>query len=511
MSARPRGSATVVTRVVLLAALALPLAGCGDAGLWARWTAERGTWRARRAVERIALNPDVATAGDWERAAAACRAVTERFPAAAWAERARAGSPYATGVLEASGRAAMLRARLDDLHGRPGAAAAGYEAVRTGFRDVVAVSLAAAVERARLLERAGRGADAEAAWSVVAREYRATDPESGEVVDAVLDAPLYVARERRLRGDGAGMDSALRAAERLYAGLLDGQSGRPAVAGLCLRLSEARWARGDGPGALAALRVALADPAATPVAPRLVLLAAQRALDGVGPDTALAYARWAVEGLGPGPRPAGLLLAARARRAGGAPDSALRVYEQLIEEDPEDPDVLARARYERARLLEELGRWDQARGEYHALAGAFPAHPLALETQVRLVRHYLDRGERELGTMEARHALQAMDGLMAGHQDDSLQVRVGEARARVLMEMGDVRRGCGALSALLRRYPEAELDPALLLRAGEKAETELDDMELAVELYRAAGWRTGDAGSRVRIGRALARLGDASR
>ena len=58
---------------------------------------------------------------------------------------------------------------------------------------------------------------------------------------------------------------------------------------------------------------------------------------------------------------------------------------------------MARARYERARLLEDLGRWDQARGEYHALAGAAPAHPLALESLLRVVRHYLARGERELG------------------------------------------------------------------------------------------------------------------
>ena len=127
---------------------------------------------------------------DWERAAAACRAVTDRFPAEAWSERARAGSPYADGVLEASGRAAMLQARLDDLHGRPDEAAAGYERARTAFRDAPAVSLAAAVERARLLEREGLGAAAEAAWSLVAREYPATDPVTGEVVDAVLDAPL---------------------------------------------------------------------------------------------------------------------------------------------------------------------------------------------------------------------------------------------------------------------------------------------------------------------------------
>ena len=66
------------------------------------------------------------------------------------------------------------------------------------------------------------------------------------------------------------------------------------------------------------------------------------------------------------------------------------------------------------------------------------------------------------------------------------------------------RRGCGALAALLRRYPEAPLDAALLARAGETAETELNDTDLALELYRAAEWRAGDADSASARARARA-------
>ena len=60
MSAPRRWTAFPLRRLGPLAVLALGLAGCGDDGLWARWSAERGTWRARRAVERIALNPEAA-------------------------------------------------------------------------------------------------------------------------------------------------------------------------------------------------------------------------------------------------------------------------------------------------------------------------------------------------------------------------------------------------------------------------------------------------------------------
>ena len=55
--------------------------------------------------------------------------------------------------------------------------------------------------------------------------------------------------------------------------------------------------------------------------------------------------------------PVALLVAAWARRACGAPDSALRTYERLLDEEPGDPDKAAEARFGRARLLEDLGRW----------------------------------------------------------------------------------------------------------------------------------------------------------
>ena len=344
----------------------------------------------------------------------------------------------------------------------------------------------------------------------MAREYPAADPADGSLREPVLDAPLLVARARRLRGDGPGVDSVLRAAERLYEDLLPARRGRTAHTGLCLRLAEARRARGDAAGARAALRTALADPAAASSAPRLVRLLAERALEGAEADTALAYARWAA-GFGPADRPAGLLLTARAWRARGTPDSALRAYERLIDEDPDDLESVVRARYERARLLEELDRWGQARGEYSALAVAAPSHPLALESRVRLVRHHLERGERELGRAEAGRALRALEELLASHLDDSVQVRVGEARALLLLETGDARRACGALAALLQRHPDSPLDAALLARAAAAAETEGMDGELALELYRAAAWRAGDAELRGRIERALVRLGDGPR
>jgi tetratricopeptide (TPR) repeat protein len=493
-------------RFVAVVALLLCVSGCGGGDLWTRWQAERGVWRAQRAVQRIEINPRIASAGDWSRAGAACRAVASRFPAAVWSSRARTGAPLAADVLEASGRAALLLARLDDLRGRPDEAIAGFDRVRREYRLSVGISEEAAVSRARLLDQEGRAAEAEEAWGDVARDYPPADPRSGVVFEAVMDAPLILARERRARGDERGVDSVLRAAEAVYLRALPGQRGLPAAPALWFRMSEARSARGDAPGALEALRQALADPAAGPLASRIVLTLAERALEGVGADTALAYAHWAARGFDAEARAAGLLVAARAWRARGAPDSALQSYEALLEEEPGAAETAVEARFARARLLEDLGRWDQARGEYHALAGTAPTHPLALEGMLRVVRHHLGHGERELGMAEARHALEALDAQIATQQDDSIQVRAGETRARLLFEMADVRGGCGELAALLRRYPEAPLDATLLVSAAEVAETRLSDIDLALVLERAAAVRASDPELRRRARAAAERL-----
>jgi tetratricopeptide (TPR) repeat protein len=476
-------------QVALLLGLALLTVGCGDGRLWARWRAERGAWRAQRALERVEIDPRLASAADWARAEATCLAVTAGFPAQVWSARAREGDSLAFDVLEASGRAALVRARLEQLHERRESALAGYDRARLDYAAVPGVSLEAAVARADLLAGSGRVLEAEAAWSAIARDYPAADPRTGTVFDAVLDAPLLVARDRRARGDVTGADSVLRAAEEAYLRLLPAQQGLPAAPALWVRVSQARSSRGDATGARGALRRALADPATGSMAPRLVLALARQSLESGQPDTALAYADWAARDFDRVVRPAALLVAAQAWRSRGLPDSALRTYEWILEEGAGDLDKAAEARFGRARLLEELGRWDQARGEYHALVSALPTHPLAFESMLRVVRYHLVRGERGLGLTEARHALAALDALVANQQDDGVQVRAGEARARLMFETDDARGGCGALAALLRRYPEAPLDAALLMRAGEEAETRLNDPDLALESYRAAAVR----------------------
>ncbi|MBI5709893.1 MAG: hypothetical protein HZC42_06250 [Candidatus Eisenbacteria bacterium] len=499
-----RARSTLRACTLAVAAL-LALAGCGDSALWARWRAERGLARAERLLARVQVNPRLAPEADVARAAAACRRLVAEFPPAAWAGPAGRSTPGRE-IVTASGRAALALARLDALRGRTDAALEGYARVRTEWSEVLPVAIEAAVSRARLLERSGRVDEAVAAWLDLAHDFPPAEPQSGRPLPEVMDAPLFAARDRLARGERAAADSLLRDAERTWTDAAARERGRPAAPELWVRLADARTARGDAAGARDALRQALAEPAGGVLAPRLVLTLAQRALEAGAPDTALAYTAWAERGFGGAAAPEARQIAARAWEVAGRPDSALEAWERVLDAGPASEDEDAGARFERARLLESLGRWEQARGEYRALASGLPTHRLAFAALLRIVRHHRSRGEHTLAGMEARHALEAVDALIASQHDDSIQVRAGQARAEILFETGDETRACGTLAGLVRRYPAAALDPALLLRAAGAAETRLANPDLALEFYRDLAARAADPELRRRARGAADRL-----
>ncbi len=493
------------TGLLLAVAASLLAAGCGDADLWARYRAERDFWRARRQVDRIQVNPQLATDQDYARAQRSFAAIPRRFPPQVWARAERARGT-ALGVAMASGRAAVAVARIDDLRGQTARAIDGYARVMEDYRAVPVVALEAAIARARALERLGRADEALGAWSQVAWSFPLVDTVRGDAFLPVLDAPLRLAHARRLRGDRAGADSVLRAAERRISEALPRHSGRAPAPDLWMRLSDARAARGDLDGALDALRQAMAEPAAGSIVPRLVLRLGERCLEGGRPDSALAYAAWAEHGFGGLARPDALLLTARAWDVKGPPDSALAAYQRFLDAYGQIPDPSARARFRRGLILEGLGRWEQARTEYRALAAAQPTHELGFAALTRIVVHHASRGERDLALAEGRRALETLDRIIAGQRDETVLFLARRTRADLMLAIGDDQGALGALADLWQRYPTTTVGLDAGLRAAALAAARPGGQAQARELYEQLSTRATDPQVQRQARAALERL-----
>jgi tetratricopeptide (TPR) repeat protein len=490
-------------------ALALAVTGCGDPALWARWGADHDFWYARRAVERLQLNPRLATDADYAAAGAAFARIVARYPAARWAQASE--SPLAVDVGTVSGRAAIAVARIEELRGHADAALADYARAEDDFAALVPVALEAALARARALERADRGPESIAAWQRIAARYPLVDEARDEAILPVLDAPLKVAAARRAAGDAAGADSILGAAEVRFDDALTRARGHRAASDLWARLSQIRAARGRWDASLDALRSGLAEPAAAKLAPRLVLTLAERSVEAGRPDSALAYARWAESGFGGAVRPDAILFLAQLWERRGQTDSALVAYQRFLDSYSQVPRASAMARLHRGILLEAAGQWEQARTEYRALAAQQPTDPNGLDALLRIVVHHAARHETDLARLEGQRAIESLDQMITNQRDETVQFNARRAKADVLLAMGDGPRAADALEEMWRLYPNTAVGIGAALRAADVAERDLHDRGRAVTLYQQieGGARSADAQRRARA--ALDRLGEARR
>lgn len=494
-------------RALPIAALAalLALTGCGDPDLWARWRAEREFWRASREVSRLELQPRLATPADWSRAARRFGRVAESFPATTWATSEALRRGRARDVALLSGRAAIAAARMRESGGDLDSALAGYRDAAGAYAGLWIVSLEALVGYAAALERAGRLRESAAVYEDIAARFGPLDPESGAAVAAALEAPLRAADLLEAAGARDRADLALRAGERRLAAAFLATRGLPSRAAIAPPLARLRVRSGRTDAALAALREALPETQAAggrAALARTLLALAGHAIDGGRPDSAFAYARWAAGAFEGRARAEAMILESRAWESVGPPDSALAAWTRFLDLHPRTVEGSTRARFRRARILEDMGRWGSARGEYRALIAADPAHELTFAALRRIVDWHAGRGEKELARIEAARGLESLDALIAGHRDDTVLQRARRTRAELLLATEDWQPACSALSDLWNRYG----DGGSGLRAAGVAESRLGDPGRARALYRDLADRAPGEEERRSARNALARL-----
>jgi tetratricopeptide (TPR) repeat protein len=481
--------------------LALVLAGCGNALLWARWKAERAYWQADREVARIFVNPRVARPEDFRRAESAFVRITRAYPADAWVSRPE---PMAREVAEISGRSWLALARLAEIQGRTAEALTGYRRVIDGWPDYERLRLDALQHLGSALEATGDREGAMRCWEHMAREFAPVDTARDQARPGVIEAPLTLAGIWDERGEKPRRDSTLAAAERVLESSLSVVSSPPVSVALLDAIARGRQMRGDATGALDAWRrtLALAGPD-TARASRILELG-ERQLAAGRADSAQAYARWGSQFEGR-PRLHALELLARSLLKAGQADSALAVYSEVLAEFPHNDDAAANARFQRALILEQLDRWALARSEFGSLFASQPTHPLALEAWTRIVRHYRKLGENELARIEADHGVAALDLLISTQHDEEVRLRCVEARASVQLADDRVRDAADTLRGLWVAAPVTAEGSSLGADAARRAGSGLRDATLASSLWQILLERSPDPETRREAGKALGR------
>ncbi len=468
----------------IVTALVLGASGCtGDHDLWERYRAERQLWRARRFLGLAGAGVSSTPAAAERRAAAALDHVVRAFPPEQWASAEALRRPGAQDVARLSGTAALLRVSMDERAGRAEETERGYAACAEAFARVDSVAVAARAGHARALERLGRDDEAASIWLELA--LRAAEPDSAGLAPwAVrLSAPAEAVRLLEHAGRRIAADSVRTTSAAHLETLAKRLSGTRVAEDLWDAISRLWRQGGDPDRARTAVRAALAEPTGGERRATRVLQLATLSQQALEPDSARVYALWAAqEFAGPVALEATLTLA-HAWADAGVADSALAVYKQLIEVLPPMGDLAARARLDRAGLLDKMQHWEAARAELRALAMMQPTHPCGVAALVEIVRHHVREGESMFATVEAKHALESFDRMLAMQGDPRVRLETMMARADVLSLMGQT-------DAAMREYTAAWRQQTLLpaaavagWRAARMADSSLGQPVVARELY----------------------------
>lgn len=496
----------MIARRVLLALALLPLLGCGDPELWARYQAERGFWRARRMVERIQVKPSLASLADYQAAIDAFAAVEHRFPLREWAKPERVRSRRARDVAATSGDALIAIGRIEESRQRYDRAAEVYANAASDLIALPVVRLKALMAQAALFDRTEDSTHAHQVFVEIARTAPAVDPDLDEPIEAAVQAPLRVAEELRHRGAFASADSLLLLAEERLLPEATRRKGPGTGTLLWLNIGRLRAARtGALDSALDAVRQALAQAASRATRARLILTLGEFCLEGGRPDSALVYTAWASRGFGNEATVSAMLLTAQVWESVDL-DSAVAAYGRFIDRfRNRDPSVMA-AKFRRAELLEHQGLWLQARAEFRGLATSSATDEYSLRAHERIVLHHLEAGEKEMARIEANRAMEAMDHLLTTVQDDATLLRIRQVRAQILLDVESWDKAFAALQVLWSHYPNLELGVQAGFRAAELAERELRDPGRARKLYEELATRSQNLADQAKARRQLERM-----
>jgi hypothetical protein len=479
----PRGARAAVAAIAAVCVLAA-LAGCGgDPDLWARYHAERLLWKARRAVAiaRLGLHDPAGNAA--ARAAGALDRVVSAYPPDRWAAGEALARPRARDVARLSGTAALLRAALDERAEHDEAAELRYADAAAAYAAIDSVAVAARVGEARVLERLGSNDAAAAAWIELAHHAAELDSAGVAPWSSRLAAPREAVRLLSLLGRAAQADSVRASAATRLAAAAGRSAGTPVADDLWDTLAQLQRQSGRYDEARAALRAALSEPGADERRPERVLQLAILSRESRLPDTALVYATWAARDFaGPVALEASRALA-HAWEDAGVADSALAVYKRLIEGLPPLGDLAARARLDRARLLDTMGHWEAARAELRALAMMQPTHPCGVAALVEIVRHHVREHEAVFAGVETKHAMDTFEHMLATQGDPGVRLETMMARADVFALTGRPLDAQREYSAAWRQQRSLAAAAKAGWRAARLADSALGDPPVARELY----------------------------
>ena len=168
----------------------------------------------------------------------------------------------------------------------------------------------------------------------------------------------------------------------------------------------------------------------------------------------------------------------------GKEAEAMAAFRALEQDEKVPGDVVARAMFARATVLEKRGVWDDALALLRRMQQVYPHEPPSIEAPILITRHYTATGEKALAerTLErAREYYLSLIDRNGPFTGDRL--RVQDALAKSYAAAGRTEEGAALLGAAPSSWDDAST-AAGLLRSAEVYATALHDSAQAREMLK---------------------------
>lgn len=408
------------TMHAVLAAAALVVSGCGDAGrLASRYRAEQMTYEADRAEREARLGQARPDSMTLLRLANNYAAIRQAIPPPYRKPGDIPGSAVAVSLLRAVGKAELNAVRLVLQAKRPDLALEHSDWLSEHSEGDTLTRRQADFAAVGALRAMGRNDDAIERMHLMLERYKLLEPKEGDQEDAMLSIPELMVNTRREQGDEEAAAKELDYSIAYYVKTLQEPNTPGLEAQLRSLLVRAYLEKGNTDGALAELasldKLAASNPKFKAIEPEVRYSRARiqsridkspdeaiRQLDRVASDypTSRFAARALLESA---------VLNERNKRI----EPALDRYRAVVRMYPADLGVAPVALFRIGMLEEQGGKWDDAKRTLESIPVKYPASKAAAEAPLTIAMRYAARKDKPAALSALSRAIVTYDELIS--------------------------------------------------------------------------------------------------
>ena len=479
-----------VTVVLLFAALAAGLVGCGNAELTERYRAERMSWRVRTLERAMSENAEIATDEMIARVMDGHREIIDRFPPPETIDGTTPPEVIDVARISAASRMSlstmlMTRATSETADEAVRESEELLESVRDQYSFDRDLAIDAGLRLAGIRELTGDFSGAIDEMGDLLDRWEPAADEAGYAPDVrIMRLPLERATRYAVRGMGEQATRVFDEAHATYSAWAETWSGSPTGEAALRMDAESYSAQGRWRDAVAVYETLDADYGNDGNRSWIWLSLAEIHGARLGDEqTSRSYYERVSESYGETAAGATADVAiALLDIADGRHETARERLTSVIERFGDEESIAATAKQHRAASYELEGRWQDAITEYSALAVEFPTTMYGLAAPLRVVDMYGEIGETAAGATALEEAAQIYSRVIRDYGGTPAEMAARNYMIETRIRQKSWDDAASLLAETAARFPDTQAAVGMLLQAADIYRKELDRPDLARDL-----------------------------